>query len=82
MKDNLPEDKGYWTRACPEARVFTGHHNLRCSNCPWVDKDCILANLRLKKEILLAHIANLLKAFGYTEEINVATVIKILGDND
>ena len=63
------DDFSYWTRACKPAKEYTGHLNLRCSNCPF--PDCILATPRLKKGILVAKIAKLVKAFGYTQKITI-----------
>ena len=61
MKDSLPENKTYWSRACKQARIYTNHPNLRCSNCPF--EECILANPSLKKIILVARIAELIDGF-------------------
>ena len=62
LKDSLPEGKTYWSRACKQARIYTGHKNLRCSNCPF-PKECILANTSLKKIALMARIAELIDGF-------------------
>lgn len=69
MKDSLPEDKSYWSRACKAARVYSGHPSKRCSSCPF--PDCILDKPRLKKIILFAHIAKLCKAFDERELASV-----------
>ena len=60
MKDSLPENKTYWSRACMFARIYAGHKNLRCSNCPF--PECIQDNPDLRNELLVAKIALLIKA--------------------
>ena len=68
-------DFTHYTRACKEAKAYTGHRNLRCSSCPF--EECLLANPRLKKEIFVGKIAELTKAFGYTRKLTLGSIFEM-----
>ena len=74
MKNEFSKRASRWTRACPPIKALTGIKSKRCIHCPL--PTCLLASPRLKKEIYMAKIAELTKAFGYTEKITIGTIIK------